>query len=418
MEQLYKIKFRSIYNTICEEGWTFILICAYLFFEYVRPQSIYTALDVLPWTFIILAVTACVLITSGQLTPQPNVLNKLMVCYALVVLFSSAFSQYPSVSFSYWRLFFNWFVIYFLIVFIVKNEKRFFVFFFSFLLYSLKMSQHGFISWVRRGFTFAKWGVTGAPGFFQNSGEVGIQMCIYVPLSIAFIIAVYPYLSKPKCIFLFLMPFTGIGTVIASSSRGAIVGLAVASIRFLIIRPVLSIITTLMIVAIAGTVYFSMPSQFMLRFDTAGSDSTSTHRLFIWHNAIDALHKHPVLGVGFNAWSTYYPKHYEVQKGTLLVHNVFVQCGSELGYTGLMVFISMIIACFMNTRKVRQLGKGTDDQFLAILSYGFDAALLGFLGSGFFVTVLYYPYFWIHCAMTTCLHSAAKEKYLPNKLAG
>jgi hypothetical protein len=45
------------------------------------------------------------------------------------------------------------------------------------------------------------------------------------------------------------------------------------------------------------------------------------------------------------------------------------------------------------------------------MSYGFDAALLGFIGSGFFVTVLYYPYFWIHCALTTCLYTAAQKKF-------
>jgi hypothetical protein len=71
----------------------------------------------------------------------------------------------------------------------------------------------------------------------------------------------------------------------------------------------------------------------------------------------------------------------------------------------------MILACFANTRKVRKLSRGKEDQFLAIMSYGFDAALLGFLGSGFFITVLYYPYFWIHCALTTCLHTAAQKKF-------
>ena len=108
----------------------------------------------------------------------------------------------------------------------------------------------------------------------------------------------------------------------------------------------------------------------------------------------------------------YFPRHYQVEvEGTLLIHNVFLQCGTELGSVGLSVFVLMILACFANTRKVRQLSIEKEDQFLAIMSYGFDAALLGFIGSGFFVTVLYYPYFWIHCALTTCLHTAAREKF-------
>ena len=43
------------------------------------------------------------------------------------------------------------------------------------------------------------------------------------------------------------------------------------------------------------------------------------------------------------------------------------------------------------------------------MAHGLDGALVGFLVCGFFVTVLYYPYFWINLAMTTSLYEAAKR---------
>ena len=413
MEQLYAIRVSKIISTIQEEGWAFVFVCAYLFFEYVRPQSIYPGLEVIPWVPVILFLSLMALLLGGNFKAQPNSLNKLIVCYALVVVFSSVFSQYPAISFSRWRTFFDWFLIYFLIVFIVNNEKRFFVFLLSFLLYSFKMSQHGFLSWVKRGCAYASWGVTGAPGWFQNSGEVGIQMCIYVPLAAAFILATYKWLSKPKLLFFLCMPFTGIGTVVASSSRGALVGIGVAAIRPLLIKPRLFFIGSILLSVVAMLTIASIPDESMQRISMAGVDRTSRHRIERWLDGLDAMQQHPLLGVGFEAWTEYYPAHYELEdKGTLLVHNIFVQCGSELGYSGLTVFVLMILACFANTKKVRKLSLGQSDQFLAIMSYGFDAALLGFLGSGFFVTVLYYPYFWIHCAMTVCLSSAAQKKYV------
>ncbi len=412
MEGLYKIQIGKIISAIREEGWAFIFICAYLFLEYVRPQSIYPIIDVVPWVPIVLSLSGLALLLSGDLKAQPNKLNKLIVCYALVVLISSAVGQYPQVSFSRLRVFFDWFVIYFLIVLIIKNEKRFFIFFLSFLIYSFKMSQHGFLSWLKRGFSYTSWGVTGGPGWFHNSGEVGIQMCIYVPLAIAFIVATYKFLSKPKLLFFLLMPFTGIGTAVASSSRGALVGLALAGIRPLIIRFRLFLVGSVVLSIIAALTILSIPEESKQRFSEAGSDKTSLHRIERWQNSLDTIQKYPVLGVGFEAWTEYYPRRYQVEfEGTPLVHNVFLQCGTELGYAGLSVFVLMILACFVNTRKVRKISKGQDDQFLAILSYGFDAALLGFLGSGFFVTVLYYPYFWIHCALTTCLYTAAHKKF-------
>jgi hypothetical protein len=41
------------------------------------------------------------------------------------------------------------------------------------------------------------------------------------------------------------------------------------------------------------------------------------------------------------------------------------------------------------------------------MSHAFDAALIGFLACGFFVTVLYYPFFWINFAMSVALHNSA-----------
>lgn len=413
MEGLYAIQIRKIISTIREEGWAFIFICAYLFFEYVRPQSIYPFIDVIPWVPVFLLSSFGALFLSGELRLQPNILNKLIVCYALVVLFSSTFSQYPDTSFSKWRVFFDWFLIYFLIVLIVNNEKRFFIFLLSFLIYSFKMSQHGFLSWAKRGFSFTGWGVTGAPGWFHNSGEVGIQMCIYVPLAIAFIFGIYRFLSKGKLIFFLLMPFTGIGTAVASSSRGALVGLAVAGMRPLFNRPRIFLISSLALSVVTAITIMAIPDEFKKRFDEVGTDRTSLHRIERWEHGVDSMQKYPLLGVGFGTWTTYYPQNYLMEDtGTLLVHNIFVQCGSELGYSGLSIFILMILACFANTRKVRGLSRGHNDQFLAMIAYGLDAALLGFLGSGFFVTVLYYPYFWIHCALTSCLHTVAEKKFI------
>jgi hypothetical protein len=44
------------------------------------------------------------------------------------------------------------------------------------------------------------------------------------------------------------------------------------------------------------------------------------------------------------------------------------------------------------------------------MAHGLDAALIGYLASGFFITVLYYPFFWINFAMTVALHRAALNK--------
>ena len=417
MDQLYSINIRALINTIKGEGLPFFFICAYLFFEYVRPQSIYMQIDVIPWVPIILFFTILSALIKNEFKNKvPHILNKLIVIYGIIVIFSSLLSHYPDISFSRWRVFFDWFIIYFLIVSIVTNEKRFFIFLLSFLIYSFKMSQHGFSSWAGRGFSYTNWGITGAPGWFHNSGEVGIQMCIFTPLAITFIFAVYKYLSKTWLFFFLLMPLTSIGTAIASSSRGALIGLGGIGLWSIIRRPKTIVIGGVILVITITIVIHFTPEAFRQRFETMGEDRTSTHRLERWKHGVQVMNQFPFFGVGFEAWSEYYPKNFILEnQGTLLVHNIFVQCGSELGYSGLIVLCGMILTCFTTTRKVRKIAKNHADKFLSTLSYGFDAALIGFIISGSFVTVLYYPYFWIHCALTTCLYTVSFKKYAEYK---
>ena len=412
MDKLYSINIRHIYETIKNEGWPFIFICTYLFFEYVRPQSIYTSMDFLPLSQIILILTIISLFFEKDRFSTGTILNKLMIVYAVVVLLSALMSTYPDESFSNLRTFFDWFIIYFLIVKIVNNEKRFFIFLLSFLICSFKMSQHGTRSWIMRGFSFADWGVTGAPGWFHNSGEIGIQMCIFVPLSIAFIFGVYKYLPKIWRIIFLLMPITGVFTIIASSSRGAIVGLVGSGIWSLKRRPKVFISGIIVLLMFFFIAYRLMPQEFLARFETIGQDRTSFVRMERLEHGLDAMNKYPLFGVGFDVWELYYPAHYNIEfRGTYLVHNIFLQCGSELGYSGLFVLGLMIISCFITTYSVRKMSLESEGKFLATITYGMDAALIGFLVSASFVTVLYYPYFWIHCAFTSSLYIAAKRKF-------
>jgi hypothetical protein len=44
------------------------------------------------------------------------------------------------------------------------------------------------------------------------------------------------------------------------------------------------------------------------------------------------------------------------------------------------------------------------------LTHGLDAGLFGYLVAGFFVTVFYYPFFWISYALTVALHHVVASR--------
>ena len=57
MKDLYAVKIRAIWVELKNERAPFLLLCTYLFLEYVRPQSIYPEIDVIPYALVIVVLT-------------------------------------------------------------------------------------------------------------------------------------------------------------------------------------------------------------------------------------------------------------------------------------------------------------------------------------------------------------------------
>ena len=121
------------------------------------------------------------------------------------------------------------------------------------------------------------------------------------------------------------------------------------------------------------------------------------------------MERYPVLGVGYENWLVAQKRIFGIEK-TEVCHNNYIQCATDLGYIGLSVLILLILFTFVNNYKVRKVirGSGRDNHFLFFMSHALDGALVGYMVSGFFVTVLYYPYFWINLAMTASLHESTR----------
>lgn len=401
-----------IWRVFRRQSWSFWLLCFYFFLEYVRPQAVWPAIDVLPWAQGVLLACIAAAVLEGKIRLSAP-LSGLLLLYAAVVVLS-VFGAYDlGAVLARPELFVNWLLVFFLTVSIVDREERFFVFMLLFLLWNFKMSQHAMRSWAMAGFGFRDWGVTGAPGWFHNSGEFGIQMTMFLPLSVYFALHCWKECGTLKRLLLLAMPISCVVGTIASSSRGAYLGMAAAGLVFLLQTRRVKIVAAAAVVAVFAALL--VPSQQWERLEAAGEDGTSQARLTYWRDGIEIMNRHPVLGVGYENWMSYYRDHYSghgmrgVQQQP---HNIFIEAGAELGYAGLITFVLLILGTFAVNRRTRRicgrLGPGGD--FLEKMAYGLDAALVGYLVSGFFVTVLYYPYFWVNLSMTAALHLAARSR--------
>lgn len=414
IDNLYAMKLASLWQAMKSEHLSLWMLCMYFFFEYVRPQTLYPVLDILPYAQIFLIASIATAFMDKSSSWAPNIENKLLLLFVVIVILSGIFAFRPSASIDYWVVLGGWVMIYFLIVSVVNTEQRLILFMLAYCLFNFKMSQHGAVSWAMRGFSFASYGLIGAPGWFRNSGEYAIQMLIYGPIAIAFVISLKDYWGRYKKWIFYACGATGYMAVIGASSRGAQIGLVVVGV-WLLLKQKHGFRGLIFIIILATTLYHLMPDEQMQRFQEMGEDQNSLQRLAYWkYGLTEVIPNFPVLGVGYHNWLSYVRFAVPEGLGPYQVveecHNIYIQATSELGFTGLIGFLLLIIYAFVNNARTRAMTKDLENRLLFNLSYAFDAGLIGYLVAGSFVTVLYYPFFWVQIAMIVMLNNVARRK--------
>jgi O-antigen ligase len=406
--ELYNLKFIDIKRAIKTEDNAYLLVLLYLFFEYVRPQTLYPVIDFVPYSKIVISICFVIYFLQKDKIGVENSANTLMIIFAIVIAISSFLGLSFSLSIKYWSDFISWMLIYYLITHIVNTEKRYLLFLLLFLLCSFKMAQFSLRGWIRGGLGYSTYGFGGGPGWFANSGEFGIQMCVYFPIAFYFYMALKEYWPKWKRMTFALIPITGLTGMLSCSNRGTLVGGA-AVVLWMFLKSKYKFKGICALVLVGFLAFQFIPEAQKMRFETAGEDQTSVTRLDNWKKGLEMAEMYPVFGVGYKNWQVADRQFFE--GNGLLSHNVFIECVSELGYAGLAVFLCLILVTLTNNAKTRKLVifNGTmENKFIYNMAHALDAALIGYLVSGFFVTVLFYPYFWINLSLTVALNNVAK----------
>ncbi len=411
-DNLLSLKLRSFIAAFRAESAALWFLCLYIFIEYIRPQDMYPVIDVLPWGQVSILLALISLFVTGAKASNFNAMDKLFTLMTLVVILSCFFAWSPADSFKEWSTYTSWVLMYFCITSTLSTPNRMLLFVIFFVLVNFKLSQHGARTFAMRGFSFTRWGLAGSPGWFHNSGEFALQMVVTFSMSITIILAAKKYFEKQLrwWIILFLFPGTAALVVIGSSSRGGQIALAtVLLILFLRGRNFFRKIILLTVVINLG-MYF-LPDEQIERFNTMGDDKTSELRLMHWEHAEETIAKNP-MGIGYKNWIPYY---YVVYNPELLeeIHNSVLQAYAELGYHGGTLFLLMVLTAFvMNMRTIGEMKRlnGPEAEAMAAVALGVNLSLLGTFIAALFMSVLYYPMFWVAFALTSALRNIARSK--------
>jgi putative inorganic carbon (hco3(-)) transporter len=404
----------------------FLGILGYLFVEYTRLAAMFPVLQPLQLGKVAVSLGVLgLIIAPRRRTPGSFAVQRVdaaLVCFILASIVSAFFAEYSEPAWEQILDTVQWCLIYFLISRVVSISQRMRFFVFLYLLLNLKIAQFairgyfGGLSMGRSSEFMASHGAgAGSTGFFGNQGDFGVAMCVVWPLAGCLLIGEKKKLSKyflAGCFFVFL------GAIIASSSRGAILGAGVVAIVGLLKSPK-KIAGVFMILVMGLALLFVVPEASKARLESGfhpATDKTASIRLNLWTAGLKMFEDHPFLGVGPANFPPEYLLYHptsdqNVQKW--VPHSIYIEALSELGLTGLLILAVIWLLLFSlnaRTRKaLRPLGREGTRTFEYRLSIALDLAFLGFLVSGAFLTVLYYPHLWILLGLSAGLHSSCLQ---------
>lgn len=390
----------------------FYLGLFYIVLYYLRPQYIYSSLLIIPWLQLTILFGLFVLLSKSNLVFTRQ--HFFLLLFAIICWFSVQASQYPIISKKeQWTAFIFFLEVLFLSN-CVRNTTQFKILLIVFFICVFKMSFFGARVWASRGFGFSAWGIQGPPGFFQNSGEYTLLMAIVAVMSIPFLIAL-----RPKTKIYWFLPITAVMAAIGASSRGGQLALVIGLLFLLLSYRRLKIKHLVYIALSASLVWSLIPDQQKARFESAGSDKTSTARLKYWEAGLDMTLKNPWLGVGHGAFPQHYDLFYKHDDGSFLMsrqevaHNSLVQVSSTLGIPALIIYLIFHYFVYRRVKipKNKRYVGDVDIVFMDNIKIALRASVIVYFVGAFFMSVAFYPYIYFLLSLSIIYDHVERLSY-------
>jgi putative inorganic carbon (HCO3(-)) transporter len=405
-------------------------ILLYLVIEYARVSAMFPPLQVLQIGKIVVIVTGLIWVVRSVFTRKlkfvSDPLNWIMVIWSFIVIGSSFFAMNSKFAHQGVIDFLKWIIIYFLIVNLVDTLPKWQWFMWLLLLLNFKMSQFQ-IRQFMAGYDmapspelFITEGVgAGSTGFFGNAGDFGVAMCVVAPLAFYLVKTVKSKALKVGGIIF----FSGfVFSILKCGSRGATLGLFVMAFFFWL-RTSKKFQGGVLIVLFIIGFWASAPDVWKKRFVSVvdyQQDVTASQRLRLWEAGLRMTIDNPLLGVGINNFNTNYAVRYHAtgEEGLRWApHNIFVQAVSELGVLGLLILLLAMFLVFKRNHETRRLylQNNLKNDWITNFAHALDLSLIGYIVSGFFLTVLYYPHLYIIMTLAISLNQIARKQVIAEK---
>lgn len=396
-------------------GFPFILLLVYLVMEYARPAN----------PMKIPLVISLVLFVSWLFRPNKR-LSPQLLCFFLLLAGIAAMGPFARNSFSVFTGFQTMAVellcICLPLMCFVDSLRKMRIFLGAWIVVLSYLAVFGLAH-----------GGTGPGGHIGDENDLALALNMAIPVAFAFMWSARTTRVRLASAVAFVLM---VGTVCVTFSRGGFLGLAaVLPYCFLVMtrRKILS--AAFLLVAVLAL--FAAPQSYRDRLNTIVGEAQGTEggtgelRREFWAIARRMYYANPVLGVGINnfQWNAdqYQSEEQRERLGRDLAgtvaHSVYFTVLAELGSWGGLLYLLLVWYTLRDTGRVLRAARQpnlpdsaadptlrADLNAVRLYAHSIRAALIGFLVSGAFLSVLTYPHFWLLVALGAALHDSTSAR--------
>lgn len=387
--------------------WIGILLWTWISYMAPHRMSYGFAFD-FPFALVISAVTLAGLLVSKDRGRIPITIETVLLAILWAVFFLSTFLSafYPDMAWAQLNKVSKILLMTFVTAMLINSKQRLFA------LFAVVAFSLGFF-----GFKGGIWGILSGGGgadaqvlgpegtFLGGNTEIGLAMNMNLPI----LLYMRRHVKRPWLRHLMLATFfLSIVAIIATYSRGALLGL-VAVVGFLIVlSKARAWGITLLVIGIPLVLTFA-PERWLGRMQTIKtyeSDASAMGRIHMWILSMRIAADRPFLGGGFRCMTEeitlrYFP---ESPDRGFDAHNIFFQILAEHGVTGLVLFTGLIIVTFGTLGRIHR--RARDDLelgWMADFARMIQGSLVAYVVSGFFLSLCYFDLYFLLVAATAAM---------------
>ncbi|MEP6890696.1 MAG: O-antigen ligase family protein, partial [Nitrospirota bacterium] len=272
-------------------------------------------------------------------------------------------------------------------------------------------------------------GGKGIGGWMGDENDFCVVMNMVVPFGYFLLFSASGAWQKMKYLG-FLGTF--ILAAMASLSRGGFFGLASVGAYCWYRSPkkvnalIVVVVAVLFMLVLAPEKYWDEISS--ATDDQTMSVGTGAARLYTWGIGMDMFYSNPIIGVGQGnfPWAFNLYEHgqtfNERSFAGRAAHSAWVTLISELGLAGVIIIGGMLVQCYRDLKFVRRkfAAPGSRQKHGQIVQAGEDirvylarameGSIIGFIVSGIFVSIMWYPALWIMMALVVALRNISETQ--------